>query len=379
MSAKDSLSPKLAAAGMWHDMSTAADGQIALRQAVFDLLGDEAYVVWDDPRGFWLVSADHEALHNEPLDAHGIIELAQKWSDILAEDPPPTRVRFSEASLIKSRKGRPLNPAVAARREALIDILERVHPCTVRQCYYQPTVYNIVEKTEPGYQAVQRDLVLLRRQGRIPYGWITDGSRLRWKPRTFTGLDHVLRETAELYRRDLWAHADCHVEIWIEKDALRGTIFPVTAEYDVPLFPARGYSSETFAFEAAEEITEIGKATFVYHFGDFDPSGQDAARDIEAKLRRLAPRADIHFRRVAVTPAQITEWSLPTRPTKSSDPRSKHFGDISVELDAIDPNRLRDLVRNCIEAHIDKPQLEILRIAEASERELLRGLGGGAA
>ena len=118
-------------------------------------------------------------------------------------------------------------------------------------------------------------------------------------------------------------------------------------------------------------IQEKNKPAYIYHFGDLDPSGVDAARDIEAKLRRYAPDAEIHFERPAVTRAQAEEWNLPTRPTKQTDTRAKKFVGTSVELDAIPAAKLRHLVRGCIERHIDQHQLSILRIAEESERQLL--------
>jgi hypothetical protein len=93
----------------------------------------------------------------------------------------------------------------------------------------------------------------------------------------------------------------------------------------------------------------------------------------------MAPRASITFERIAVTPEQIRKWALPSRPTKASDTRAKNFGDISVELDAIPPDRLRDLVEGVIERHLPKRQFEILKVAEASERDLLRGLVRGIA
>jgi hypothetical protein len=120
-------------------------------------------------------------------------------------------------------------------------------------------------------------------------------------------------------------------------------------------------------------ITAREKPAYIYHFGDFDPSGVDAARDIEVKLRRYAPEAEIHFERPAVTREQIEQWNLPTRPTKQSDSRAKKFGSaVSVELDAIPAHQLRALVRECIERHVDKEKLGILRTAEESERELLK-------
>jgi hypothetical protein len=59
----------------------------------------------------------------------------------------------------------------------------------------------------------------------------------------------------------------------------------------------------------------------------------------------MARANTVHFKRLAVLPGQITEWNLPTRPTKTSDSRSRNFGgDVSVELDAIEPDRLRSIV-----------------------------------
>ena len=86
--------------------------------------------------------------------------------------------------------------------------------------------------------------------------------------------------------------------------------------------------------------------------------------------------ADITFERIAVTPEQITAWALPTRPTKASNTRSKGFGNISVELDAIDPNALRALVQETIEQHLPPDQFEALKAAEQSEREIITRLVG---
>ena len=163
------------------------------------------------------------------------------------------------------------------------------------------------------------------------------------------------------------------IYVWCEKDALAGVLYDVTNEFDVPLMVSRGYSSITFLKDSAEYIEDRGKPAFIYHFGDWDPSGQDAADNIERRLREFAPDAEIYFQKIAVTPAQIEEWDLPTRPTKASDSRAAAWaGGDSVELDAIDPNRLREMVRTTIEQHVDQHKLVILRAAEESERELLR-------
>jgi len=82
--------------------------------------------------------------------------------------------------------------------------------------------------------------------------------------------------------------------------------------------------------------------------------------------------------RLAVNQDQITEWDLPTRPTKTSDTRAKKFGsDLSVELDAIDPNTLRLIVEAAIEIHLPADQFAVLKAAEDSEREIISRLVGG--
>jgi hypothetical protein len=281
------------------------------------------------------------------------------------------------------KRSRSTKAEVEARREALLDIIDDGKPMTVRQVFYQATVRGLVEKAESGYQKVQTDLTLMRRAGELPYNWLADNTRWQRKPRTFNGVEEALQDTARFYRKNLWANADCYVEVWLEKDALSGVILPVTAMFDVPLMVARGYASLSFLYSAAEYINQLDVPTYIYHLGDFDPSGVNAGEKIEETLRELAPDAWIYFERIAVTPAQINKWDLPTRPTKASDTRSKGFGAISVELDAIEPNLLRGLVQAAIETNLPAHKYEILKAAEASERELLASLvnaaTGGAA
>jgi hypothetical protein len=283
-------------------------------------------------------------------------------------------VEVYQASPIKRQRA--TKAEVEARREALLDIIEAGRPMTVRQVFYQATVSGLVEKAESGYAKVQTDLTVMRRAGELPYDWLADNTRWQRKPRTFSSVKQALRDTARFYRKALWADADSYVEIWLEKDALAGVIYPVTSMYDVPLMVARSYASLSFLYDAAEYINDLDVPAYIYHLGDFDPSGVNAGEKIEETLREMAPDAHITFERIAVTEEQITEWNLPTRPTKSSDTRSKGFGNISVELDAVDPNALRALVQETIEQHLPPDQFEVLKAAEQSEREIITRLVG---
>jgi hypothetical protein len=275
-----------------------------------------------------------------------------------------------EASPIKKRR-RSTRAEVEARRDGLFEIVAAMQPMTVRQVFYQATVRGLVEKSEAGYTKVQTDLVLLRREGVLPYDWLADNTRWQRKPKSFGSIEEALADTARLYRKALWRDAESYVEIWLEKDALAGVVYPITAGYDAPLMVARGYASLSFLHSAAEQIAELDRPAYLYHLGDFDPSGVNAGEKIEETLRELAPDAKVYFERIAVTPEQITDWELPTRPTKASDTRAKNFGSISVELDAIPPDMLRDLVEAVIVAHLPADQLSVLRTAEESERDHL--------
>jgi hypothetical protein len=266
---------------------------------------------------------------------------------------------------------------ISTIRKAILDILSSDHPQTVRQVFYALTVRGAIKKLEAEYhRTVIRLLVEMREAGDIPFTWIADNTRWQRKPTTFVGVESCLRNTAKFYRRDLWAAMPVYVEVWCEKDALAGVLLEETEVYDVPLMVARGYSSISFLHSAAEAIEAKGKPAYIYHFGDLDPSGVDAARDIEAKLKRYAPGAEIHFERPAVTREQVEQWDLPTRPTKVTDTRAKKFTGTSVELDAIPAQQLRTIVRERIERHVDQQQLAVLRAAEESERELLTKWAG---
>jgi hypothetical protein len=277
-----------------------------------------------------------------------------------------------QASPIKRHsRHRATKAEVEERRNLLLAIIYDGKPMTVRQVFYQATVHGLVEKAESGYAKVQNDLTLMRRADALPYFWLADNTRWQRKPRTFDSVESALQETAKFYRKALWNDADCYVEIWLEKDALAGVVYPITSMFDVALMVARGYASLSFLYTAAEHINSLDVPAYIYHLGDFDPSGVNAGKKIEETLMEMAPDAEIYFERIAVTPRQIERWDLPTRPTKAKDTRAKGFGDISVELDAIEPNRLRQIVRRAIEQHLPRHQFKVLKAAEESERLLL--------
>jgi len=270
-------------------------------------------------------------------------------------------------SALNGQRRRRTKAELAEIDAAIYEVAEAEEPVTVRGLFYRVMSRGLVPKTEHGYAVVQRQALKMRRRGDLPYEWITDGSRLRLKPRTFSSAQAALENTARMYRRDLWIDQGIHVEVWCEKDAIRGVVYPVTAEYDVPLLISRGYSSETFLWETAEEINNEGNPAVIYNIGDHDRDGVQAWNAICRKLEEFVDDdIDLTFFRIAVTPLQIDWLDLPTRPDKTNS----GFGDC-VEVDAMPSSTLRDLLRIAIERNVDPEALRITKEAEKSEREVL--------
>src|SRR5262249_21006630 len=272
---------------------------------------------------------------------------------------------------------------MSTRRKMLRELIEEQWPMTVRQVFYRAVVKGWVEKTERGYGFVQRDLVRMRWEGHIPFNWIEDRTReAQGSQGSNESVDEfwdgIFDDIPGRYFRDMLADHQWSVQVWLEKEALSGIFEPICGRWDVPLYPARGYSSITMIHDAAQDLERKQRPARILHFGDYDPSGQDAILTVQRDLQRLAPKTYQHgleFKIVAVTPEQIQELALPTRPTKKSDTRSWGFGDESVELDAIEPDVLRQMVNDELQSEFPEgAREENARLQEETREEIRRRL-----
>jgi hypothetical protein len=236
-----------------------------------------------------------------------------------------------------------------------------------------------VKKTDTEYtQTVCRLHSEMRLDGKLRWGWIVDNSRSTTITRTFDNIGAALEDTARYYRRSALRASDVYIEIWSEKDALAGILYDAASEYDVPVVTSRGLPSLSqlrISFEKISRATRMGKDVFIYQIGDHDPTGCLIPRHIERQINEWCDEEDCEqptIERIALTPNQIEQYRLPTRPTKRvGNPHARDFKGESVEhalLAAI----LRELVADCIGQHISERQLEILCEAEDSEKEVLK-------
>ena len=238
---------------------------------------------------------------------------------------------------------------------------------TLRQLYYRLVARLLIPNTINSYKRLSRIMVKAREREDAPVNCLEDRSR-RVLGRGDTGYDSAeeylkqklssLQDTWKGFSMPMWEDQPVYLLISLEKDALSRLVSRVANQYSVRTFPTRGYPSFSYVQLMANYMqTRLAeKPIIVLYFGDFDPSGVDIERDLEDRLGRYGAK-DFKVKRIALTVDQIKDHQLPPMPVKRSDARAESFmneyGDKTVELDALDPNLLQDIVKKAIQDNID--------------------------
>lgn len=241
---------------------------------------------------------------------------------------------------------------IRALNAALLRLCADFNPLTIRSLFYQAVSIGAIEKTERAYKTVCRLTRNMRRERTLPYQWLVDAGRFARCASTWNGPADILAAARDSYRRDKWQDQPVHVEVWTEKDAVVGVVEQVTDRWQVPLYSCKGYASLSMIYQAVQAWPD--KPIAIKYFGDRDPSGADIPRYLrEAIYEIYGDLVDLDV--CAVTPPQIAQYDLQTRPTKRTDSRAAGFQGESVELDALPPDVLRGLVEDAITSEIDRP------------------------
>src|SRR5262249_47956801 len=209
----------------------------------------------------------------------------------------------------------------------------------------------------------------------VPWEWIED--RLRW-PRTvpmWTNIRAFGADIVQDYRRDVWATQPRYLELWVEKDALSGIFQDLLWPYGVTLNVGRRYDSWSSIRNTADRFARYDNPLILY-FGDFDPSGEDMVVSLQERLKWF----DIEFeiQKVALTRQDIRRYRLPPNLTKRTDTRAAahiaRHGDISVELDALPVEVLRQRIIECVTANMDLDALARTQRRETADRRKIQRL-----
>jgi hypothetical protein len=206
--------------------------------------------------------------------------------------------------------------------------------------------------------------------------WIVDDSRDLEGDGGFKDLEQYGRAIEKSYRRDFWAHQKDRVIVISEKSTVAGILRPVLEEYGVPFFAAHGFNSATKVHDLAEEMRSDPRTYVLIYVGDYDPSGMYMSEvDFPMRLGRYG--ADVErFNLVRVALRREDTPTLPSFPAKKDDPRYgwyvSHYGVDAWELDAMNPNELRDRVRESIEQCMNRDDWEQHKIVEVAQQETVK-------
>jgi hypothetical protein len=273
---------------------------------------------------------------------------------------------------------------VRGMEQASLDLIEAMHaaakaaqPITGRGVGYKLFVRGlIVSMARKEMRRVYRLLKHAREQDIIPWDWIVDENRSLEKVSTWDNPEQYARAVARSYRLDFWNQQPIRVEVWSEKGTVRGVLQPVLDEYGVGFRVMHGFSSATTIHDVAQDYDD--RPLIVLYVGDYDPSGMFMSEE-DLPARFVEYDGDhVEIRRIAITYEQA--HGLPSFPATDKRTDSRYgwfvprYGKRCWELDAMDPNDLRDCVRTAVEELIEPAAWARCTLVNKAEQESLRDI-----
>jgi hypothetical protein len=259
--------------------------------------------------------------------------------------------------------------------EAMYAAAEAAQPITGRGVGYKLFTASLIPSMgKSEMQRVYRLLKAARERGIIPWGWIVDETRELERCAVWDDPEEYARTVSRAYRRDFWNQQPVRVEVWSEKGTVRGVLAPVLDEYAIGFRVVHGFSGAATIHDVAEDWD--GRPLIILYVGDYDPSGMCMSEhDIPNRLAKY-DGDHVVLKRITLTRGQMA--GLPSFPAsdKKKDPRYKWFvqnyGNRCWELDALDPNDLRAVVRRMIQAEIEPVAWARCNLVNKAEQESLR-------
>jgi hypothetical protein len=260
--------------------------------------------------------------------------------------------------------------------KAAQDILAEQSPMTIRQLFYRLVSIEAIKNTRNDYQRVSSVMTKARNDGRVSFDDIVDRSRPEYCPSVWRDAWSYGRTVSRSYRKDYWDMQPERCEVWVEKDAVIGSIEDTTDSFGVTIRVGRGFLSTTKAHDVAQVIESSTKPMTVFYLGDHDPSGCCIEPDLHRRIAKYG--AKFKITRLAIHAKDIRAFNLPPLRVKTSDSRASSFvrqyGRDCVELDALPPVELRRRITEAIEALIDRESWDRAVQVEQVELESIREL-----
>ena len=275
--------------------------------------------------------------------------------------------------------------------DAILDVLNtQTGQLTDRQIHYRLVAKGFYPNTKSSYNHLTRVLKDARIDGLIPWNRIVDSSKpmflqaeeeredvnadlkFEYAKDKYDNAEQTFRDTN--FYTSFWAFQPEYVEVWVEKDALARILKEITDKYMVSLVVCKGYQSITNEKNRTEYYRNLAKRELVngeektvserkvtiIYFGDYDPRGENIPEVIKRDFSRLG--YTITLDKVALTPEQVKANQLIPAPCKKTDNMAQGWiaehGDAVYELDALEPNVLRQIVEDSIKVHFSQEKLQ---------------------
>lgn len=263
-------------------------------------------------------------------------------------------------------------PAV---KERLQDFNSRGIIPTLRAMFYALVSRGVIPNDQKKYQYLSEFTARARENRELPIDCFADQSRrvlqdfndIYLPPERYIDKAiEYLQDAPNDYLNTIprWHEQPEYVEVWVEKDALAGTLKSILGDRQVRIVPNRGFSSIGFSHDNVKRIKNFqykSKNVHILYFGDLDPSGEIIDKVIDKKLRQYGLYG-VDFKRIAVTEEQTRQFNLPHNPdpdtlrklrkdTRAKSFMSRHNGELfQIEVDALQtyaPDEFKNLVQVC--------------------------------
>jgi len=296
-------------------------------------------------------------------------------------------------------------------------------PMGPRQCGYRltqlyPGEY-VKQKPRGGgsgvtdFDEIGRLISRLQQSGQLPWEWVSDAASVTHLADGYRGIGHCAEIAAEGYRRDLREGQPTVVEIYAEARDSLPLIRRVAHERGVSVYSGSGSSgpglARKTALRALARAVDHGQSTLILGLCDFDRHGithilRPHIENVAAFLFNVESQnadglvlawrddddepltfdetdAEISFGHLAITPELARNIvddgaGLQAYLNSGTDLWSRDAKLIpeKIELEALNPIELRDLVIEAVETTIDSAALRGAAAAEVLERERIREL-----
>jgi hypothetical protein len=310
-----------------------------------------------------------------------------------------------------------------ASKAVLIEYQAWDRPMSVRQIFYRLVAQYSFEKTEAAYKsligyiarsrrAYQRRIIdivhehgvsgeeaqaqAIRDDLLIPFSWVRDDRGHSYRAISYEDVDDYLeavKQEIEGLQKDRTVGQPRMLELWCEAGGMVPLMREIAHPFGLHVSSGGGYDSVTAKHKLAQRIVRNWNSerrpSTVLHIGDFDPSGEGMfntlSEDVGEMVWQYTGCEPVDFERMGLTEEQVLKLDVETAPPKPTDSRYRgflaahpdirdHYGsdNITVQLEALAPPELVELIEGAIEAHIDEAAMDEVKVAEDELRDRIR-------